>query len=431
MTEEDLLQKDWYAVLDASPTDCLQVLKQKYQRLALLYHPDKQNPDTTVEQVQQCVQRFIEVDQAWKILGDEQTKRAYDLQRRGGGLAVGTLLLVEEDKYDSYSRMLLKYFLAEGVVCGHHVFLGSARDPPDEIMQDLPAPILDDIPSNAVNMGQVTACDSEDQGSMKIAWRYQNLPKVQTALASSSRFGHYYDASKTMARELREAVKCSTFFLPHELPAESHAEPSPISEAYRLLLRSIQELIRQEGFDGTAPQKSRNILRIGLHSLGSPLWADDICCEEKPTQASSLTSFLYGLRALLRSSLCTCMVTVPSHLIQNRAIMDRVTRLCDTAIALESFRGSERETNPLYKDYHGLLHVKQTPHLNCLVCEAPDTKDLAFKLKRKQFSIERLHLPPDLSDTVSRSSKADVAESARLLSSACGGLATSNKHLDF
>ncbi|XP_048886866.1 dnaJ homolog subfamily C member 24 isoform X2 [Brienomyrus brachyistius] len=86
MTEEDLLQKDWYAVLDASPTDCLQVLKQKYQRLALLYHPDKQSPDAAVEQVQQCVQRFIEVDQAWKILGDEQTKRAYDLQRRAGEL---------------------------------------------------------------------------------------------------------------------------------------------------------------------------------------------------------------------------------------------------------------------------------------------------------------------------------------------------------
>ncbi len=28
-------------------------------------------------------------------------------------------------------------------------------------------------------------------------------------------------------------------------------------------------------------------------------------------------------------------------------------RLSDTAIALESFRGSEEETNPLYKDYHG------------------------------------------------------------------------------
>lgn len=44
-------------------------------------------------------------------------------------------LFIEEDRYDSYSRMLLKYFLAEGVVCGHQLFLASARDHPDEIMQ--------------------------------------------------------------------------------------------------------------------------------------------------------------------------------------------------------------------------------------------------------------------------------------------------------
>lgn len=44
-------------------------------------------------------------------------------------------LFTEEDRYDSYSRMLLKYFLAEGVVCGHELFLASARDHPDEIMQ--------------------------------------------------------------------------------------------------------------------------------------------------------------------------------------------------------------------------------------------------------------------------------------------------------
>eukprot|EP00063_Salmo_salar_P063163 XP_014037998.1 PREDICTED: elongator complex protein 4-like [Salmo salar] len=68
--------------------------------------------------------------------------------------------------------------------------------------------------------------------------------------------------------------------------------------------------------------------------------------------------------------------------------MGNITRLCDTAIALESFRGSERETNPLYKDYHGLLDVRQLPYLNCLVCDLPDNKDLAFKLKRKQFTIE-------------------------------------------
>lgn len=36
----------------------------------------------------------------------------------------------------------------------------------------------------------------------------------------------------------------------------------------------------------------------------------------------------------------------------------------------------------------GLLYVRQVPHLNCLASKLPDHKDLAFKLKRKQFTIE-------------------------------------------
>ncbi|KAJ8252089.1 hypothetical protein COCON_G00214010 [Conger conger] len=349
----------------------------------------------------------------------------------GGGLAVGTLLLIEEDKYDSYSRMLLKYFLAEGVVCGHSLYIASAREPPDEILQELPAPILDDIASPRSEEAQGKLGDPDGQDSMKIAWRYQNLPKVQTALASSSRFGHYYDVSKAMDTDMRQAAKCTSFYLPDEVTHSSAAESSQMNEGYRALLRSVQGAIHSQGFDGSTPQKSRNVLRIGLQSLGSALWGDDICCSESPGHAAGLTTFLYGLRALLRSSLSVAMVTVPAHLVQSRAIMERVTKLCDTAIALESFRGLDTEANPLYKDYHGLLQVKQIPHLNCLVCEVPDSKDLAFKLKRKQFTIERLHLPPDLSDTVSRLSKPDLAESAKLLSSGCGSSTPGKKHLDF
>lgn len=50
--------------------------------------------------------------------------------------------------------------------------------------------------------------------------------------------------------------------------------------------------------------------------------------------------------------LAPCL-SVPPPTLQDRALMGNITRLCDNAIALESFKGSERETNPLYKDYHG------------------------------------------------------------------------------
>lgn len=45
------------------------------------------------------------------------------------------LSCVEEDRYDSYSRMILKYFLSEGVVCRHELFVATAQDNPDDILQ--------------------------------------------------------------------------------------------------------------------------------------------------------------------------------------------------------------------------------------------------------------------------------------------------------
>lgn len=39
MTNADRQQKNWYSILEASPSDGLQELKQKYQRLALLVCP--------------------------------------------------------------------------------------------------------------------------------------------------------------------------------------------------------------------------------------------------------------------------------------------------------------------------------------------------------------------------------------------------------
>lgn len=41
----------------------------------------------------------------------------------------------EEDLLESYSRVLLKMFLSEGVLCGHSLFLASAREDPAEMIK--------------------------------------------------------------------------------------------------------------------------------------------------------------------------------------------------------------------------------------------------------------------------------------------------------
>ncbi|XP_078196908.1 elongator complex protein 4 isoform X5 [Callithrix jacchus] len=267
-------------------------------------------------------------------------------QLLGGGLAVGTVLLIEEDKYNIYSSLLFKYFLAEGIVNGHTLLVASANEDPANILQ-------------------------------------------QIRPVSSSRFGHYYDASKRIPQELIEASKWHGFFLPEKISPTLKVEPCSLTHGYIKLLQFIQNIIYEEGFDGSNPQKKqKNILRIGIQNLGSPLWGDDICCTENGDSGHNLTKFLYVLRGLLRTSLSACIITMPTHLIQNKAFIAHVTNLSDTVVGLESFIGSERETNPLYKDYHGLIHIRQIPRLNNLVCDESDVKDLGFKLKRKLFTIE-------------------------------------------
>ncbi|KAL9850222.1 dnaJ homolog subfamily C member 24 isoform 2-T2 [Geothlypis trichas] len=44
------------------------------------YHPDKQAAGAAAEE---RTRQFLEIHQAWKVLGNEETKQEYDLQQRG------------------------------------------------------------------------------------------------------------------------------------------------------------------------------------------------------------------------------------------------------------------------------------------------------------------------------------------------------------
>ncbi|GFO07212.1 elongator complex protein 4-like [Plakobranchus ocellatus] len=190
------------------------------------------------------------------------------------------------------------------------------------------------------------------------------------------------------------------YFLPKS------GSPPYINQHYQKLLASIRDKIKDGGYSTTQQREKRSILRIAIQSLGSPLWGENCGASSDEGGASgfSLTMFLIALRGLLRSAFATALITIPTHLFQDKAFIQRVERLCDTVVRLESFAGSEKEKNPVFKDYHGLIHVVQIPRLNSLIPAQQEMPDLAFKLRRKKFTIEKLHLPPELSQSFSESS---------------------------
>jgi len=348
----------------------------------------------------------------------------------GGGIAVGTILMIEEDTYGSYARQLSKYFLAEGVISGHSMFLASAEPEPSYILKDLPQQ-TDDKAENKTSVSSFQGLEekaSPDE-SMRIAWRYQNQPKFESS-PFHAKFGHYYDLTRVMDEQTVSSVPIQIFNVASEMSKcleISEEKRSGENNVYKALISRIESAIKDGGFiTSEKGLENRTILRIVLHGLGSPLWGEDqhIAHEISP----ALTRFLYQLRATLRSALAVCFVTVPTHLFQDPALTRRVERLCDTVVKLESFVGSENETNPVYKDYHGLFHIVRLPRLNSLMCHVPDSFDLAFKLRRKKMTIEKLHLPPDLSETANRTQEDAVRGKPGSLS--CQST-LSNSRLDF
>lgn len=70
--------------------------------------------------------------------------------------------------------------------------------------------------------------------------------------------------------------------------------------------------------------------------------------------------------------------------------------------------------------------IKKLPCVNSLTFSIPKSFDLAFELKKTKFDIVCFHLPPDLSETVSRQGVDEPQKNTSL----CGGTSLS-KRLDF
>lgn len=79
-------KKDYYELLGVSKTATADELKKAYRKLAMKYHPDRNQGDKDAEQ------KFKEISEAYEVLRDEQKRAAYDQyghQAFDGGMGGG------------------------------------------------------------------------------------------------------------------------------------------------------------------------------------------------------------------------------------------------------------------------------------------------------------------------------------------------------
>lgn len=75
---KEWLDTDYYALLGVKSDASAKEIKQAYRKLAQQYHPDKNAGDPVAES------RFKEVNEAYEVLGDEETRKEYDHAREMG-----------------------------------------------------------------------------------------------------------------------------------------------------------------------------------------------------------------------------------------------------------------------------------------------------------------------------------------------------------
>lgn len=82
--------------------------------------------------------------------------------------------------------------------------------------------------------------------------------------------------------------------------------------SYSELLEHINNIIITDGFSTKIPVEQRNILRITISNLFSPIW---------DSNDMDVVTFLYKLRILIRSSYATCLITTPAQLIDDVKVL--------------------------------------------------------------------------------------------------------------
>ncbi|GAA5965789.1 hypothetical protein JCM3765_007347 [Sporobolomyces pararoseus] len=346
----------------------------------------------------------------------------------GGGLPLSTSLLITQDYPTSYSELLLRYFITQGLESNQETLLISSKfeNNDDGIFKVLMGNDKGTTTSSTNKTKEVEEDEEERKKEeeikekMKIAFRYEGMKQHQTTLNSTT--------NQNLRTGGEETVYCSTFDLtttrslsPSDLSKlhsididELQDTSSSPADFYNNLYQKIETFVSQNGYlqSSTSPRKA---LRIAISSIGSPSWGQ--------TSPPSLYTFLHRLRSLLRRSNASSLTTFPSHLYPSTSstsgggssnssisspLLSKLSHSSDSVLSLLSTSCSPILSN-LYPSHQGLITLPKLPSLSSLL--PPSNKIsllknlggggqgrenlLGFRVKRRRFVVEVVSEEPE------------------------------------
>ncbi|KAJ3188818.1 hypothetical protein HDU85_004532 [Gaertneriomyces sp. JEL0708] len=309
----------------------------------------------------------------------------------GGGIPLGQLLLLKQDQHTAYWRVLMNYFLVQGITSGQSVCV--IAESAEQILSGLPGI----VEGKAEDANESVDADStrelgkaslrEDE-KMRIAWRYQNLSRVGDTMNArhDTAYCHTFDLTKRIEEERLKAAGKRVVLV----DVDGWMNEGEMNEAkiYDRLVDVIRGVIEEGGFSLQSTTAPSSLLRIVIPSLGSPSWLPN----GSSPSPKLLCRFLYTIRAILKNAAAVCMISIPTTLPQ--VLTARLCHASDACVSLSSFAGV---SNPYDTEYNGFFNYEKRWKVGtCVEREGiPGVGALGFWVRRKRFGIERVGLPAE------------------------------------
>ncbi|KAI1485103.1 paxneb protein [Biscogniauxia mediterranea] len=311
------------------------------------------------------------------------------------GLPLGTSILIGEHGTTDFAGILLRYYVAEGLVQGHQVHaLGLHEGWRSE------------LPGLSTDAKSSTKSDTPVADKMKIAWRYESLGSVNaqrdrealqrqnsSAAGSASTFCHAFDLSKRLSPG---DVKGQIGFHPSMTGLNPNPRANSVESPFKLFIKDVSSKL--------AASPPSWIHRVIVPNILSPtMYASSA------SRPQEVLQFLHALRALLRQypTKLTVLVTLPLSLYPRTTGLTRwMELLCDGVLELIPLQSDSIHAPPptsksdskSEEKVQGLLKVHSLPifHEKGGGSESHSAHDdQSFSLSRtKGLIIKPFYLPP-------------------------------------
>jgi len=378
----------------------------------------------------------------------------------GAGLPAASLLTVFEDFPSSKANFtwsgIVRCFLAEGVATASTDLTRKDAGWIAIVGHDISG-ILDSLPRPEATSNSSTKSTTTDKeatphststasGDMKIAWRYEGLKEfdsnlkrpLSSSLTTTERtIGHTFDLGRKL-EGLPKQISESSRALSLDLSCASDSSQCDYKRVWEFFLQALE-----------TNQRS-GLGRIVIGSLGAPGFWNNCRCSTPCGPAWLVRAISNRIQDIEISHPCVVLVTIPiTYLLENQANIlplknnsSNASRLPTWIVAVENVSDAVIELKPLEaftrktttkssssslsRQYDGFIVIrKPLRRPNSFKPFIPETSNLAFKIKRRRFGIEKFHLPPALDDSENNSKPA-----ASLCSSKASGSSSSHP-LDF